>query len=565
MPKSELLSKEDYWAIWIGALILLLGLVMFFVNPPTETSGDYTILQQRLEMEETRAPYKTMLWYQINDEQRNIKASNQPIGKLLRKLTGKPGTWTENPLKSFVVTEKMAAVERAKAEPAYESALSIAKDAESTAILSERFAADKNYEDATMNNVASAAIEEWHQQKEKVSKLEAKLKTKAANKLPYLVFWFLILAVLFGIGLQVMGTPFKHFASGFTIVFLIGVLAYFIAGQSDIKAMGLGYALWAIVLGLLVSNTIGIPEWLKPALATEFYIKTGLVLLGAEILMGKILAIGLPGLFVAWVVTPVVLVTTFWFGQKVLKISSKTLNMTISADMSVCGVSAAVATAAACKASKEELTLAVGLSMIFTSVMMVVMPLFINWVGIPEILGGAWMGGTIDATGAVVAAGAFLGDKALNVAATIKMIQNVLIGVIAFGVAFYFATKVERQENVAIGKAEIWRRFPKFILGFIGASILFSVIYSILGPGQAYSMIDQGVIGGFTKNVRGWLFCLAFVSIGLSTNFKSLRKHFVGGKPLILYLCGQLFNLALTLLMAYIMFYLVFPGITANI
>jgi uncharacterized membrane protein YadS len=111
--------------------------------------------------------------------------------------------------------------------------------------------------------------------------------------------------------------------------------------------------------------------------------------------------------------------------------------------MSVCGVSAAIATAAACRAKKEELTLAVGLSLVFTSIMMIVMPAIIKAVGMPEVLGGAWMGGTIDATGAVAAAGAFLGEKALYTAATIKMIQNVLIGVIAFCVAVYWCAKVD--------------------------------------------------------------------------------------------------------------------------
>ena len=274
------------------------------------------------------------------------------------------------------------------------------------------------------------------------------------------------------------------------------------------------------------------------------------------------MTIGLPGIFVSWVVTPIVLVTTFWFGQKILKIGSKTLNITISADMSVCGVSAAIATAAACNAKKEELTLAIGLSMVFTSIMMIVMPVFINWVGMPEVLGGAWIGGTIDATGAVVAAGAFLGDKALNVAATIKMIQNVLIGIIAFGVAFYWAAKVENSGKNRIGISEIWLRFPKFILGFLGASIVFSILYSALSKDFSYAFIDHGIIRGFTKDLRGWLFCLAFVSIGLSVNFKELKHHFSGGKPLILYFCGQSLNLILTLLMAYLMFYVLFPEIT---
>ncbi|MEO1625146.1 MAG: putative sulfate exporter family transporter, partial [Bacteroidota bacterium] len=364
---------------------------------------------------------------------------------------------------------------------------------------------------------------------------------------------------------SVMQKEFWAFLKGFAIVFVIGVVAYLLAGQTNMKTLGVGYAAWAILIGLLISNTIGTPAWIKPALQTELYIKTGLVLLGAEILFGKVLSIGLPGIFVAWIVTPIVLISTYWFGQKVLKISSKTLNITISADMSVCGVSAAVATAAACQAKKEELTLAIGLSMIFTSVMMIVMPIAIKAMGMPEVLGGAWMGGTIDATGAVVAAGAFLGDTALNVAATIKMIQNILIGIVAFGVAIYFARQNGKAQGKDIGWGEIWLRFPKFILGFIGASILMSLLYSSLPEGTAYSIIDQGIIRGYSKNIRGWLFCLAFVSIGLSTNFAQLKKHFSGGKPLILYLCGQSFNLALTLLMAYVMFYLVFSNITASI
>ena len=112
---------------------------------------------------------------------------------------------------------------------------------------------------------------------------------------------------------------------------------------------------------------------------------------------------------------------------------------------------------------------------------------------------------------------------------------------------------------------EIWYRFPKFVLGFIGVSIVFSFIYAQMGSDVGYTMIDNGIIRGLTKNLRGWFFCLAFVSIGLATDFRELRQHFTGGKPLILYVCGQGFNLCLTLLMAYIMFYVVFSQITQRI
>jgi uncharacterized membrane protein YadS len=112
---------------------------------------------------------------------------------------------------------------------------------------------------------------------------------------------------------------------------------------------------------------------------------------------------------------------------------------------------------------------------------------------------------------------------------------------------------------------EIWYRFPKFVLGFIAASIIFSLIYGAIGKDVGYATIDHGVLRGWTKIFRGWFFCLAFVSIGLATNFRELGHHFKGGKPLILYVCGQSLNLVLTLVMAYIMFYKVFPEITAKI
>ncbi len=565
MSKSELLSKEDYWAIWIGFALLFLGLFLFFSNPPKELERRHRELNALLSAENQKAPYKTVAWYEAFDKQQKIKSTNESIGKFLSKLTGKPGSWSSNPMDAFITTPRQIKATKATLAERYNADVSSETITKAIALADDKIAAANSYDSLELNEKAALAIERWRAVKKSADKLGKKYNAKATNKIPFLLAWMLALALLFGLGIRVMGHNAVAFFKGFVFVFSMAVISYTLAGHHNMKAVGIGYAAWAILLGLLISNTVGTPHWVKPALRTEFFIKTGLVLLGAEILFGKIMSIGLPGIFVAWVVTPIVLVSTFWFGQKVLKIKSKTLNITISADMSVCGVSAAVATAAACKASKEELTLAVGLSMAFTSVMMILEPAFIHWVGMPEVLGGAWIGGTIDATGAVVAAGAFLGDKALNVAATIKMIQNVLIGIIAFAVAVYFATKVEKTGAAKVGWGEIWKHFPKFILGFIGASILFSAIYAFVGNSNGYTLIDHGVIRGFTKNIRGWLFCLAFVSIGLSTNFKELKEHFKGGKPLLLYVCGQTFNLCLTLLMAYLMFYVVFPYITENI
>jgi uncharacterized membrane protein YadS len=356
----------------------------------------------------------------------------------------------------------------------------------------------------------------------------------------------------------------RQFMLGFWFVFLLAVVAEIIGGQATMKQYGFGSIIWAILGGMLISNTIGTPRFALSALQTEYFIKTGLVLLGAEILFAKLVAIGIPGIFTAWVVTPTVLILTYIFGQKVLKMESKTLNITVSADMSVCGVSAAIATAAACRAKKEELTIAIGLSMLFTAVMMIALPTFIVAVGMHPVLGGAWIGGTIDATGAVVAAGAFLGETGMFVAATVKMIQNILIGVIAFGVAVYWCTKVDCVPGQRVAKMEIWYRFPKFVLGFMAASIIFSAIISGMGDAGT-AVVDHGVLRGWSRLLREWFFILAFASIGLSSNFREMAHHFKGGKPAILYLCGQSLNLVMTLAVAYVMFFLVFPEITAGL
>jgi len=389
------------------------------------------------------------------------------------------------------------------------------------------------------------------------SPLEAFWVTGKTNVFPGLVGVFVVAITAFGICAMATGERFTSFARGFSCVFVLAVLAYVLAGQEVLKYYGLGYALWALLLGLLISNTVGTPLWVRPAIRTELFIKTGLVILGAEVLLTRLLTLGVPGIFVAWIVTPIVLITTFWFGQKVLRIGSPSLTMVIAADMSVCGVSAAIATAAACKAKKEELSLTIGISLCFTVIMMIVMPAVIRATGMSNVLGGAWMGGTIDATGAVAAAGAMLGEDALQVAATIKMIQNILIGVVAFFVAVFWVVRVEGKEGGARPSAmEIWRRFPKFILGFVAASIAFSVVYATWPDGPA---ITSAVIKGSTKTFRGWFFCLAFVSIGLETNFRELAKYLQGGKPLVLYIVGQSFNLCLTLFMVWLMFEKVFP------
>ncbi|HSO23752.1 MAG TPA: putative sulfate exporter family transporter [Chondromyces sp.] len=360
----------------------------------------------------------------------------------------------------------------------------------------------------------------------------------------------LALGLLLTTGVRVMGEDWRPFFAGYLAIFLLSILSFVASGQQSVKAVGLEYALWALAFGLIVANTVGTPRWLLAGAKSEMYIKTGLVLLGAEILFSEILRLGAPGLIVAWAVTPTVILVMWFFGTRWLRMASKSFVIIVAAATSVCGVSAAIATAAACRAKRQELTLAVGMTMIFTVLMMVFMPAIAKLMGLQPAVAGAWLGGTIDSTGAVVAAGALLGEEAERVAAVIKMIQNILIGLVAFFVAVYWVTRVDRDPTAPRPSLmEVWYRFPKFILGFVLASIFFSfVVVPVAGEAQTGAILDA------SKVVRGWLFCLAFVAIGLESNFKELASQLVGGKPIILYIVGQSFNIFLTLLVAWLVF-----------
>lgn len=357
-----------------------------------------------------------------------------------------------------------------------------------------------------------------------------------------LALTFAAFAALFTLGNKLEGKRAGRFLVAFAGLFVLVCVVRILSAEFTFKRY-LEYAFWALLLGLLISNTVKTPNWLKPALRTEFYIKTGLVILGAQVLFSNIQKFGLYGLAIAWGVTPIVIIFMWWYGTRVLKITNKPLVITISAATSVCGTSAAIASAAAARARKTDLAFAVGTSLIFTVIMMVGMPFFIKAVGIDPMIGGAWIGGTVDSTGAVVLAGQALGDLGGQVAALVKMIQNMLIGFIALAIAVFFSTKVDRAAPAGqkVGVAEIWNRFPKFILGFIFASLFFSFVMQ-----PTFGVDATNVVIKHLKEFQNWAFALAFTSIGLETNFKELCSQVQGGKPFQLYIVGQIFNLILT-------------------
>ena len=155
----------------------------------------------------------------------------------------------------------------------------------------------------------------------------------------------------------------------------------------------------------------------------------------------------------------------------------------------------------------------------------------------------------MDSTGAVTVAGTALGPEAQKAAVLVKSIQNILIGFIAFFVAVFFAKYVDGagSEGAKVGAGEIWYRLPKFILGFFFASLVASFIVKPLAGGAAVSSINSVL-----DQYKNWAFVLAFTSIGLDTNFREIGKQMKGGKPLVLYVVGQLFNIILTFIVVWI-------------
>ena len=350
----------------------------------------------------------------------------------------------------------------------------------------------------------------------------------------------LVLGILFTSGAVLLGEKAKKYIPAFLGVFVLAVVVRLISAEFTLNRY-LEWAFWALIVGMLISNTVGTPAWLRPAVKTEFYIKTGLVIMGFSVLFSNIAKFGLYGLGIAWIVTPVVILFMWWFGTRVLKMDNKPLVITMASATSVCGTSAAIASGAASGCKKDDLTMTISISIIFTVLMMALEPVIIRWTGMSPIMGGALIGGTVDSTGAVAVAGSVLGGEAEQAAVLVKMIQNILIGFIAFFVALFFATSVSKKDGQKVGAGEIWTRFPKFIIGFFVASLVASfIILPLCGADQVKA------INGVLDQYKNWAFVLAFVSIGLDTNFRDLAKQMQGGKPLWLYLVGQTFNIALT-------------------
>jgi uncharacterized membrane protein YadS len=343
-------------------------------------------------------------------------------------------------------------------------------------------------------------------------------------------------------GALALGASAIKYVIGFPFVFLLAWVAQLLAGNATASYWGIEYVIFALMLGLLISNIVGLPEWLRDAVRTEYYIKTGLVVMGATLLFQEIMAAGALGMLQAFLVVAVVWYISFWIAKR-MRLDDEFAAI-LSSAVSICGVSAAIAACGAIQGDKRKLSYVASIVLIVAVPMIVLQPWIVKAAGMPDAVGGAWLGGTLDTTGSVVAAGELISETAMKIGTIVKFSQNVLIGVAAFLLSVWWTMRQPSagQERPTIGI--IWERFPKFVLGFVAASLLFSFVIDAAAVKNTKSLI-----GG----LRTWWFALAFTSIGLETQFKELIGM-EGGRPAVAFIAAQGVNLVWTLLLAYLIF-----------
>ena len=343
--------------------------------------------------------------------------------------------------------------------------------------------------------------------------------------------------------------------AGVLVVVVLGALVRFLEqtvpelaeGSSfERVASSIEFPVYAIALGLLgnlVLSRTGLRDRISGGFRTEFFIKTGLVLLGASINLTVLATAAGPAIVQGVLLITAVFSFSWWLGGK-LGLDEK-LRALLSAAVSICGVSAAIAAAGAVQAKREQLAYAASLVIVFALPSIFLLPWLAGLFGLSDAVSGAWIGGNIDTTAAVAASGAIVGEDALQIATIVKTTQNALIGFVAVALTAYFALRVERRPGSArpsIG--DFWQRFPKFVLGFVAASVIGTLWVKFADDGKA----DISTI----NDLRTWFLIFAFVSIGLEFSARGLRE--AGWRPIVVFGSATVVNIVVALGLATVLF-----------
>lgn len=374
---------------------------------------------------------------------------------------------------------------------------------------------------------------------------------------------FLIALVLLYIGNRLLNRPLKGLLLSFTVIFAIALLAQWIAKIPEVKYFGFEAVFFSVIFGLIIRNVFHIPDWLKPAIQGEFFIKIGVVCLGATVLFSDVMKSGAAGLLQACIVVGVVWFFAYTLARK-FKVERATA-MTLASGCSICGVSACITAAGVAGTDRKQLSYIISLVLIIVVPMIYLMPwlaqlivpMITDNVEVQNEIIGAWIGGTIDTTSGVGASSEMAGEVAQKTAIIVKATQNVLIGVVAFFIALYLSARGEGKTG-APSLGIVWEKFPKFILGFIIASAVFSLLQSqdLLTLDAKGKIIETSL----AKNFSTFFFSLSFVCIGMDTRLKDIISK-ENRNALYAFLGAQCFNIVVTFFVAWLMFGVVKPSL----
>lgn len=395
----------------------------------------------------------------------------------------------------------------------------------------------------------AVAPQKWNQ----LSELARQLHAHAIQYVALFGLW----ATLFGIAARALGLNSAQFVASFGVLFIATLGLYGLGQWSQAAHYNLEPPLVALIIGALVSNTVGLPAWLENALRVELYIKTGIVVLGAGLPLTLMLWAGpvvvLQAGIVSLVTFAVIHLTATGLGL------DKRFAATLGTGGAVCGVSGAIAVAGAVRAKKEHVSVAISLVVLWAIVMIFALPLVSQRLGLSTGVAGAWIGTSEFADAAGLAAAQTYSsladgvhgisgraDAAVNAFTLMKVIgRDVWIGIWALALSIVATTRWETTgiEGRASG-SEIWRRFPKFVMGFVVASALVTAVSS----GDGYADYKKAVLPALVaplQVLRTWAFTFAFLSIGLTTRFREFAG--IRSRPLIAFTVGVLVNVLLGL------------------
>lgn len=375
-----------------------------------------------------------------------------------------------------------------------------------------------------------------------------------AKTLRYLCQFGLFITI-FTVAGKILGHAPRRFIPSFIFIYALSLLVNIAGAWEKASLYTLEPPLLALLLGLIISNVVGLPRWLDTGFRVEFYVKTGIVLLGAGLPFTLILWAGPTAILQASIVSIATFLAIFFTGRKLGL--TRQLSATLGAGGAVCGVSASIAIAGAVRAKKEDPPVAITLVVLFAIVLVFALPIAARMMHLPTGIAGAWIGTSEFADAAGLAAAQSYGglagpatgisgtaEQAVNAYTLIKVVgRDVWIGIWSFVLSVISIVYWEKSETGRkADAAQIWWRFPKFVVGFLLSSLLISWAIRNYDFAAYNKLVKPGLVAPLIS-LRTWAFIFCFLSIGLTTRFRDFKP--AGGKPLIAFVVGVVVNLIL--------------------